>query len=82
MKEQYIRINKYGKFYYADKAMTIRHREDGPAAEYCYEYKEWYVDDEPLTEDQFNARFATVELTMDQIAAKFGIDASKLKITK
>jgi hypothetical protein len=34
MTPQYIRINSTGnKYYYKDKAMTIHHREDGPAVE-------------------------------------------------
>ena len=33
------------KFYYKDKAMTIRHRLDGPAVEGTIGYKAWYVDD-------------------------------------
>ena len=106
MKEQYIKIVANGdKYYFADKAMTTLHREDGPAVEWDSGSKQWWVDgklhrtDGPavehasgdrawwvnykhLTEEQFNARFTTVELTMDQIAAKFGIEVSKLKITK
>jgi hypothetical protein len=35
-----------------------------------------------LTEEQFNARNAPVELTLEDIAAKFNVDVSKLKIIK
>lgn len=43
--EQFIYINAIGdKFYYKDKAMTIRHREDGPAAEWFNGDKAWLVD--------------------------------------
>ena len=43
--EQFIYINAVGdKFYYKDKAMTIRHREDGPAAEWFNGDKAWLVD--------------------------------------
>ena len=82
MKAQYIKITQHGKFYYSDKAMTICHREDGPAVEHASGDKAWWLNCKHLTEDQFNAHFTTLELTMDQIAAKFGIDVSKLKITK
>ena len=105
MKPQYIKIDEDGKFYYSDKAMTICHREDGPAVEtlrgskaWCVDgkfhredgpaiefstgVKAWYVNDIALTEEQFNARFVTLELTMDQIAAKFGVSVEQLKITK
>jgi len=52
MTPQYIEIDKYGnKFYYKDKAMKIRHREDGPAVEYADGYKEWYLNGELHRED-------------------------------
>jgi hypothetical protein len=130
MKEQYIRINKYGsKIYYKDREMTILHRLDGPAVEYAnggkawyvdgqlhrldgpaVEYadgskewfidgqrhrldgpavqytdgsKAWFVDGKSLSEERFNALTApALELTLEQIAAKFGVDVSKLKIVK
>jgi hypothetical protein len=107
MTPQYIEINSYGsKFYYNDKAMTILHREDGPAIEWVDGYKEWringkrhredgpayegadgtkfwYLNDEKLTEREFLLKTAKeIILTMDEIAAKFGVDVSKLKIAK
>ena len=153
MQAQYIHIDKYGnKFYYKDRAMTIRHRIDGPAIEYAsgsrewfvngkrhrhdgpaiewangskewfvngkrhrldgpaieWAYgskgwwvdgkrhrldgpalewddgsKEWWVDGKKLTEEQFNAHTApTIELTPEDITAKFGFDVSKLEIVK
>jgi hypothetical protein len=55
MTPQYIHINEYGsKYYYKDKAMTIRHREDGPAVEYDNGGKEWYHHGRLLSENQFN----------------------------
>ncbi len=126
----YIIINEYGdKYYYKDKAMTIRHREDGPAAEYAdgckfwfidgklhredgpavelanggkswyangklhredgpaieYSdgYKAWYLDGVKLSKQEFLLKTAKeIVLTMDEIASKFGIEVSKLKITK
>ncbi len=107
-KEQFIHIDIRGnKFYYSDREMTIRHREDGPAIEYAdgdkawylngkrhredgpaveYEcgYKSWWLNGEQLTEEEFNARMnpADVELTLDEIAEKFGVSVDKLKIKK
>jgi len=82
--EQYIYINKYDhKIYYKDRAMTICHRLDGPAIEYANGYKEWYVDGKRLSKEQFNALTApALELTLEDIASKFGIDVSKIKIKK
>jgi hypothetical protein len=106
-REKYIHVNKYGdKFYYSDKAMTVLHRDDGPAIEHADDYKiwyindkihredgpaieyangskSWYLNDEALTEKQFNERMnPVVELTLEDIAAKFGIAVDKLKIKK
>jgi hypothetical protein len=59
------------------------HRLDGPAVECADRYKAWYVDGKHLTEKQFNAlTVPTVELTLEDVAAKFGVDASKIKIKK
>jgi 2-hydroxychromene-2-carboxylate isomerase len=80
----YIIINEYGhKYYYKDKAMTILHREDGPAIEFASGYKAWYSNGVSLSEREFLLKTAKeIVLTMDEIASKFGIDVSKLKITK
>jgi len=60
-----------------------RHRLDGPAVEYAYGAKLWYVDGKLLSEEQFNALTApTLELTLEDIASKFGVDVSKVKIVK
>jgi len=60
-----------------------RHRLDGPAYERANGYKAWYVDGKELSEEQFLALSApTLELTLEQIAAKFGVDVSKVKIKK
>jgi len=59
------------------------HRLDGPAVEWADGSKQWYVDDKQLTEEQFNALTSpTLELTLEEIAAEFGVDASKIKIKK
>ena len=45
MKPVYIMINEVGdKYYFSDKAMTVLHREDGPAIEYANGDKFWYLD--------------------------------------
>jgi len=58
-----------------------RHREDGPAIEWVDGSKFWYINDQELTKEEFEAR-NKVELTLDEIAEKFGIDVNKLKIKK
>jgi hypothetical protein len=60
-----------------------RHRLDGPAIEYADGRKYWYLDGECLTEEKFLALTSpTLELTLEDIAAKFGVDVSKVKIVK
>jgi len=52
MTPQYIEINQFGsKFYYKDKAMTILHREDGPAIEWADGNKFWYLNGKLRRED-------------------------------
>ena len=54
------------------------HREDGPAAKYADGSKAWFLNDTCLTEEEFNARMNPVtELTLDEIAEKFGIQEVK-----
>jgi hypothetical protein len=67
------------KFWYVDGQL---HRLDGPAFEWSNGSKEWYVDGKHLTEKQFNVLSAPLELTLEDIAAKFGVDISKVKIKK
>jgi len=59
-----------------------QHRTDGPSYECPNGYKLWFVDGKVLTEMEFNALTSPLELTLEQIAAKFGVDASKVKIKK
>ena len=59
-----------------------RHREDGPAYEDVRGTKAWFLNGEELTEEEFNARMNPVELTLDEIAAKFNVSVDKLKIKK
>ena len=59
------------------------HREDGPAVEYADGDKEWWLNGEKLTEEEFKKKTSKeIVLTMDEIAVKFGIEVSKLKIAK
>ena len=59
------------------------HREDGPAIDWPVGYKAWYINGQCLSEEKFLQRTAPeIVLTMDEIAAKLGIDVSKLKIKK
>jgi hypothetical protein len=51
MTTQYIIKNDDGIFYYKDKEMTIRHREDGPAVERADGSKEWYLNGKLHRED-------------------------------
>ena len=80
-KDQFIHINKYGhKHYYSDREMEILHREDGPAVEYADGRESWYINGKRLTEKEFNTRINPVELTLQEIAEKFGVSVDKLKI--
>ena len=67
------------KAYYLNNEL---HREDGPAVEDCDGYKGWHLNGEELTEEEFNARMNPVELTLDEIADKFGVSVNRLKIKK
>ena len=49
---QYIKIDSNGnKFWYKDREMKVRHREDGPAVEYADGDKEWWLNGELHRED-------------------------------
>jgi hypothetical protein len=69
-----------------DKSWYIngkRHRKDGPAIEDADGHKEWYVDGVKHDEREFLLKTAKeIVLTIDEIASKFGIEVSKLKIQK
>jgi len=52
MKAQYIKIDEFGStYYYADKEMTILHREDGPAIEFVSGDKAWFLNGKCHRED-------------------------------
>ena len=60
-----------------------RHRTDGPAIEWANRDKLWYLNWKHLSEAEFLAATATeVVLTLDMIAAKFGVNVKDLKIAK
>jgi len=59
------------------------HRLDGPAVDYASGMRAWYIDGKYLSEKEFIRLTAKeIVLTMDQIAAKFGVSVEQLKITK
>lgn len=60
-----------------------RHRLDGPAIVGHGVSDSYYIDNELLTEEQFKARTApTLELTLEDIAVKYGVEDSKIKIVE
>ena len=80
MKEYTVKVYADGtKLWYLN---GNRHREDGAAVEYANGTKEWRLNGEKLTHQDFISRKQTTELTLDQIAEKFGIPVDKLKIKK
>mgnify|MGYP000185697326 CR=1 FL=1 len=69
-----------GKTWYINGKL---HREDGPAYEYADGGKAWFIDGKRHREDEFNALMNPVtELTLDEIAEKFGVSVDQLKIKK
>ena len=58
------------------------HRLDGPAVEWANGTKAWYLNGIEMTEEEFLAKTQPKELTLDEIAARFGIPVEQLKIKK
>jgi hypothetical protein len=58
----------------------LRHRTDGPAYEWANGRKEWFLNGKFLTET--DATSPSLVLTLDEIAAKFGVNVKNLKISK
>jgi hypothetical protein len=56
-KNQFIKTDWDVTEYYSDKAMTILHREDGPAVVTFRGYKEWYINGKLHREDGPAAEF-------------------------
>ena len=70
MIEYKVKVTDAGsKFWYLNDK---RHREDGPACEYTNGDKSWYLNGEELTEEEFNNKTQTKELTIQQLEAKLG----------
>ena len=59
-----------------------RHRLDGPAVEWADGFKAWFINGQELTETEFLKRTQPKELTMAEIAERFGIPVERLKIKK
>jgi hypothetical protein len=58
----------------------LRHREDGPAEEYSTGTKVWYLNNEYLTQEEFNERMTpTVEMTMAEISEALGKNVKVIK---
>ena len=56
------------------------HREDGPALEYFYGFKNWFLNGVEYTEEEFNKKMATaIEMTMAEVEEALG---RKVKIIK
>ncbi len=61
----------------------VRHREDGPAVEYPDGTKEWWLHGRQLSERDYQLETAgEIVLTMEEIAERFGVDVSMIKIKK
>jgi hypothetical protein len=79
-----VELNSGSKEWWVDGKI---HRLDGPAIEYVGGYvdgyKSWYINGKYFSKEDFIRLTAKeIVLTMDQIAAKFGVDVNNLKITK
>ena len=68
-----VMMNLYKAWYHNG----LLHREDGPAIESVNGTKEYWFNDEPLTEPEFNNRTKIKELTVNEIQALLG---HKIKI--
>ena len=53
------------------------HREDGPACEYADGNKKWFINGKELTEQEFNARNETKEMSIEELQDILG---HKIKI--
>ncbi len=81
MKEYTVKVCDNGdRYWYLNGEI---HREDGPAIEYADGSKRWWLNGINYTEEEFIKKTTKVtELTLDEIAEKFGISVDKLKIKK
>jgi len=70
MIEYKVKVHENGtKFWYLNGKL---HREDGPAVEWANGTKSWYLNGEELTEEEFNDRTNTKELTIQELESKLG----------
>jgi hypothetical protein len=58
------------------------HRQDGPAIEWSDGAKSWYIKGKKLSKEEFLHRTQSRELTLDEIAQRFGMPVELLKIKK
>jgi hypothetical protein len=49
--KQFIKTTAFRTRYFSDEAMTVLHREDGPAVEYSDGDKDWYINGKRHRED-------------------------------
>ena len=56
-KKYFVAVNEIGTFWFSDEAMTIFHREDGPAVEYADGDKEYYYQDEEFPSIKTNEQW-------------------------
>jgi hypothetical protein len=83
MTPQYIKINEFGsKFYFKDKEMTIRHREDGPAAEWSNGDKAWYLNGVRHREDGPAVEYADGDKAWYLNGVKYTEEEFKMKTDK
>ena len=59
MKKQFIKTTEGATSYFSDEAMTVLHREDGPAVEHADGSKLWYINGEYHREDGPAGEFAS-----------------------
>jgi len=78
MEEYKVKVSANGDREWYQNGM--RHRLDGPAIDDADGYKEWYIDGEELTEEEFNNRNNKVEVTLEDIAEAMNIDVDKLRV--
>jgi hypothetical protein len=64
-----VEVNEYGTFWWLNDKL---HREDGPAVEYPDGTKEWWLNGEYLTEEEFNKHTKVTEMTVEEVEKLLG----------
>ena len=84
MNTQYIQKDDVVTYYHKDFTMTIFRHLDGHTIEWSDGTKKCWFDGKQYSEQQFLelTKPKKLTVTMDQIAAKFGVSADSLKIVK